>query len=109
MTWERVTSDIGRVTYELTQLSLVSAPRTGTVEELAELQQFLTDEERFLSVNITVGDLLPGLDVPGGLHHHPEILLQAAELVDRVGEAVVVGNAGNLVKATDALIFTSFS
>ena len=98
---------MGRVTYELTQLSLVSAPRTGTVEELPEPEKLLADQERFLSVNIAVSDLLPSLDISAGLHDHPEAVLNAGELVDGVGDAVVVWNAGDLVKSPNTLIVTS--
>ena len=45
------------------------------MEELAKLEQLLPDQEWFLSINITVGDLLPSLDVSGGLYDHPEAVL----------------------------------
>ena len=76
------------------------------MEELAQPQQLLPHQERLLSLNIAVSDLFPRLDVPVGLHCHPEAVLQAGELVDGVGDAVVVGNAGDLVEAPDTLIVT---
>jgi hypothetical protein len=56
-----------------------------------------------LRVDIAVCDLLPLPDVPAGPDDHPEALLHAGEGVGRVGHAVVVGDAGDLVETAQAV------
>ena len=77
------------------------------MEELAKVEKFLSNKQRFLRLHIAVSDLLSLLDVPGGLHNHPEAILQTGEVVDSVGATIMVGDAGNLIQTTDGVIVSA--